>query len=355
MQTDIFQMRAGTLLLIVMICVGFAVVGKAQAPNHISYQGRLTDATGSPLNSTVSLSFRLYDESGVELWAEVHELVSVNDGLFHVLLGSIEAFPDGLFQGASLQLGIQVGDEEELEPRTSLSSVPYAHRATSADSAQNASAGSDLATLSGDQTFTGSNSFSGPVVIGSADAKAQSAEAANSLEVQGSASVTGTLTVEHLLFTVPVTGYYTVGPGDFVPEIGVVGMEMAYLIFDAVGGVVGNIGASYGSIVAPIHLPHGAVITEFTLHIHCGITSTPINVNAVLIRQRLTQTLNPVTEMAAVSVDEVSSTGYHSLVDRTIDEATVSNDLYCYYIHTDALWDGYFVRVLGATIGYYIE
>jgi hypothetical protein len=90
----------------------------------ISYQGRLLDAGGNPVNGTPVVTFSLYAQpsGGLPLWRDWFN-VTVQDGLFHVILA-----PDlDLFDGRPLWLGIRVqGDPAELSPRQQLLPAPYA-------------------------------------------------------------------------------------------------------------------------------------------------------------------------------------------------------------------------------------
>jgi len=77
----------------------------------------------------VAMTFRLYnaDTGGIPLWEESHTAVPVEDGLFHVLLGSIEPIPVSvLVENSILWLGITVGADGEMVPREQVASVPYA-------------------------------------------------------------------------------------------------------------------------------------------------------------------------------------------------------------------------------------
>ena len=96
----------------------------------ISYQGRLADSSGDPVTTSgVGMQFRLYNtDTGISsLWEEPHTAVPVEDGLFHVLLGSVNPIPVSLLSGNStLWLGITVGSDSEMTPREQIASVPYA-------------------------------------------------------------------------------------------------------------------------------------------------------------------------------------------------------------------------------------
>ena len=56
----------------------------AAAGEVLSFQGRLTGASGDPLNGFYRLTFRVYDAkvSGNLLWTEVHASVEVKNGIY---------------------------------------------------------------------------------------------------------------------------------------------------------------------------------------------------------------------------------------------------------------------------------
>lgn len=92
--------------------------------SKISYQGRLTDAGGSPLDGTYNLVFQLWDDAsaGSQLGADIPtNNVPVNDGLFTVELD----VPQDAFNGQGIWLRIQVNGQW-LSPRQELLPVPYA-------------------------------------------------------------------------------------------------------------------------------------------------------------------------------------------------------------------------------------
>ncbi|RLC79774.1 MAG: hypothetical protein DRI61_07165, partial [Chloroflexi bacterium] len=90
----------------------------------ISYQGRLLDSGGNPVDGTRVMTFSLYAQAsgGTPLWSRSED-VTINDGMFNVYL---DVDPD-LFDGRALWLGVQVeGDAQEMQPRQPLLPVPYA-------------------------------------------------------------------------------------------------------------------------------------------------------------------------------------------------------------------------------------
>jgi len=101
----------------------------ASSKTTVNYQGYLTDSSGSPVNDTLDMVFRLYDtqDAGIDaaLWTEPQS-VEVENGLFSVLLGSVSPLPLPLFtRHDNLWLGITAG-AEEMVPREKLASAPYA-------------------------------------------------------------------------------------------------------------------------------------------------------------------------------------------------------------------------------------
>ncbi len=107
----------------------FIILLTAQTvPTVLDYQGSLTDDTGIPLTEDVSISFAIYgvETGGSALWSETQNTVTVTDGLFHVLLGSVTALPESLFDAPDRWVGISVNGDGEMTPRTRLASVPFA-------------------------------------------------------------------------------------------------------------------------------------------------------------------------------------------------------------------------------------
>jgi len=90
----------------------------------ISYQGRLLDGSGNPVDGRRTMDFRLYEDAsgGMPLWSQALD-VTVEDGLFNVGLTVDPAH----FDGRALWLGVQVqGDAQEMTPRQPLLPIPYA-------------------------------------------------------------------------------------------------------------------------------------------------------------------------------------------------------------------------------------
>jgi hypothetical protein len=148
-------MRVTGLISMIMIAVIIIwSISIADVPHYFSYQGRLMDDAGNPMNATVGLDFGIYSgEYGTGLlWHEVHPSVAVVDGLFNVFLGSGNPMPDSIFDGTVLWLGIKVNDGPIMDPLTPFVASPYSFRAIHADTAEyamNAPAGTSVWSQSG--------------------------------------------------------------------------------------------------------------------------------------------------------------------------------------------------------------
>lgn len=133
-------MKKFTLVLILILLSVFCHLSfpHAAVPHLIGYQGRLTDADGNPKEGSFQITFRIYDAiaAGNLLWQEIHTDVTVTDGIFDVLLGSITAL--NLPFDTQYYLAIQVASDPEMTPRQQIASVGYAYKSEKAESADDA-------------------------------------------------------------------------------------------------------------------------------------------------------------------------------------------------------------------------
>ena len=115
--------RAMTVLLLVAFAVA---VFAAPVEQVISFQGKIVES-GTPVDGTRSIVFRLYDVSsgGTALWLEGHPLVTVTGGLFNVELGGTTTLTTLSFD-EQYWIGISVAGGLEITPRYKLTSSPYA-------------------------------------------------------------------------------------------------------------------------------------------------------------------------------------------------------------------------------------
>jgi hypothetical protein len=108
-------------------------------PPYVGFEGFLADGSGDPVaDGTYSLTFDVFAgiSGGSSLWTETHSAVSVTNGLYSVVLGSVTSLPSGLFDGVRY---IQVTEGSTvLSPRIRVSSVPFSLNAEHANSAEGA-------------------------------------------------------------------------------------------------------------------------------------------------------------------------------------------------------------------------
>lgn len=121
---------------------GSAPAASPDVPALMNYQGRLTDPdTGLAVaDGSYNMHFAIYDAptGGTVLWQEPTAPavlpVSVEDGLFTVLLGNIVPLAPEVFTGGTAYLELQVNGETLL-PRQHITSVAFAMVAQEAENA----------------------------------------------------------------------------------------------------------------------------------------------------------------------------------------------------------------------------
>ncbi len=124
--------ESAILALLIIVALVMSTAVNAGVPGMINYQGHLTHSGGDPVSDNVDMHFAVYDalSGGSSLWSESHVGVTVDSGMFSVVLGSTTAIPVTVFDNEELWLQITVGGEV-IDPRTRLVAAPYAHRASS--------------------------------------------------------------------------------------------------------------------------------------------------------------------------------------------------------------------------------
>ena len=109
----------------------------SQVPPTITYQGRLLDNVGTPITGTYDISFRIVSTvtgSDVVVWESGTQSISVVGGVFTYELGSAVPLPDDIFAGDTTgTLGIKIGSDPEIAPRTKLNSVAFAFHSLRSD------------------------------------------------------------------------------------------------------------------------------------------------------------------------------------------------------------------------------
>lgn len=118
--------------LLVLLLAGTATL-TAASPRLVNYQGRLTDAGGTPLaDGPKNLRFIIWNDPVLsapmnEVWNSGPTTVTTTDGLFTIILGASPqpALDPVDFADTNLWLGITVGADPEITPRTRLTASPY--------------------------------------------------------------------------------------------------------------------------------------------------------------------------------------------------------------------------------------
>ena len=167
------------------------------------------------------------------------------------------------------------------------------------------------------------------------------------LDVNGDATVTGDLIVGgdvetgRVAYSTPRTHYFVVGGEGFVP-----GSNVDYFNTYGMGGAY--ICSGSGALVAPVHLPHGAVVTSFKVFFNDG-SSSDMSVRL----SRLILSSGGYASMATVASSGIS--GYGSKTETTIHNAIIDNTAYGYKIDAwSSSWDRD-LKIMGALVTYTIS
>jgi hypothetical protein len=121
-----------TFISILVLALSSNAINSEGIPQQISYQGKLKE-NGIPVhNAFRKITFSIaYDNKE---WKETHEQVKIMNGLYSVVLGSINKIPLNLFNNQERKLKIAVNDIL-LEPDIVILSVGYAFRSANSDNA----------------------------------------------------------------------------------------------------------------------------------------------------------------------------------------------------------------------------
>jgi hypothetical protein len=158
------------------------------------------------------------------------------------------------------------------------------------------------------------------------------------LDVNGNINVNGKIT-----YGSPRTHYLVVGGEGFVPATNV-----DYLNSGSQGGAYIDSGGPY-ALAAPVHLPQGAVVTEFKVFFY-DTSSSDMSVTL----KRLYLSTGGYATLADVSSSGIL--GYDSRTDGTISYATIDNTAHGYCVRAySTSWDGGDLRIMGALITYTMD
>jgi hypothetical protein len=132
------MLRKSVAFLIAGAVVFFFVSSvSAGVPQLMNYQGKLSTASGGCLNDTVQMTFSIYPDTlgSPADWTETQNDVIVKEGIFNVLLGSVDSIPSFVFDGSIKYLGVQVESDPEMTPLKPMISMAYAYRSNESDTA----------------------------------------------------------------------------------------------------------------------------------------------------------------------------------------------------------------------------
>lgn len=122
---------------LIMACAAYSAV-----PPVISYQGKLMQPSGAPVpDGMYSIQFAVYDvpTGGTALWSETNGSIQLKDGLFAVMLGSVNNLPSNIFDYPNRFFGVKVGSDPEMIPRQQIASSAFSFRSAIAGSVDDGS------------------------------------------------------------------------------------------------------------------------------------------------------------------------------------------------------------------------
>lgn|GEM_PF-791760 len=141
-------------MLLLILSIGLADAG---TPQLVSYQGRLTDSDGEPVeDGNYDLTLSIWDalSTGNSKWSETQLAVPVKAGLFTIQLGAVNPLPDSVFDGDLRYLEVSVNGQA-LSPRTQFTSVGFANRIASVDGAAGGQISGELQIVGSDEPLEG--------------------------------------------------------------------------------------------------------------------------------------------------------------------------------------------------------
>ncbi len=108
------------------LAMGIAGVAMADVPGTLTHQGRLFDTQGKPVTASLPITFNFYNalNDNVPAFSETID-VTLDDGYYSVTIGEVNSIK-GVLDGQIKFLGMAVGNDAEMTPRSEVHSVPYA-------------------------------------------------------------------------------------------------------------------------------------------------------------------------------------------------------------------------------------
>ncbi len=278
-----------TSFLIVTGLLG-ASTGYATVSDYIPVQGILTTpGTGDKIDGLVDATFAIYNVAtdGSALWTETYdsgtEQLNVVDGFFTVYLGKVTALDLSSFLDESeLYLGITIGPTE-MTPRIEIASAMYSGEAEYCNMATDFAVSGDL-TVGGDVTVTG-------------DYKYPSEK----------------------------TGYLTLTAVDFRPVNHLIEHQ-----FDASYGLYAT--SAVGVFAAPVHLPEGVTMTEFSVTLYDNDPSGDYPYCSLFRTSPSPTDGTESSELLATIVYNGNSSNNQNLINSSIINPIIDNENYGYYV-----------------------
>lgn len=101
-------------------------------PPTINYKGVLADASGTPIATTTSLVFTIYDQPvlGSVKWTETRDLTSDAEGRFTVILGQTTPLLDFVFEPGPYYLGVELAGGAAQTSRVVITSMSSARQSS---------------------------------------------------------------------------------------------------------------------------------------------------------------------------------------------------------------------------------
>jgi len=130
-----------------LISMAVLALAQAEVPTEMNVQGRLTDASGTPLSLVAPLfEFSIWDSQigGTQVWpigfTEPQVILTDAMGLWNASIGSLAPLTEAVFADSSrwLQITVDNGSGPDTLPRVKLVTVPFAFRAGSSQKADTA-------------------------------------------------------------------------------------------------------------------------------------------------------------------------------------------------------------------------
>jgi hypothetical protein len=313
-------MRTTKLLLILTVGMLATVAAQAEVPKLINYQGKLTTAEGGCLNDTIQMTFTIYSDSfGTQsVWTETQDSVIVTEGIFNVLLGSLNALHDTMFDETTRYLGVQVESDPEMTPLKPMVTVPYAFRVSTIDETSGGTIEGDV-NIEGDVIITGDTLYVGNIYIEP--------------------------TTRH--YSIPAVGFRQ-APID-LNDAFYQGLYETRWRFQFTSG------PSKAAISAPIHLPDGAFVSKVVAYFcfEGDIGTFEARVGRAPLFERPDDSHTDTIGMA--SVVETSPADYDSVTISSFSDPTIDNSRYCYTIIVTGISGAGYFYPYHARIEYVID